>query len=170
MDGNGFSRTLSTTLQHRCRSNAHSQSQNGNDSNTGIPSQHSQAVAKVVPNARHLVPLAKLQVDFYIALEELRQLKRRSQGLSCVIGNFHAQFLEGWTGVIPSGYSVPYSFLVRLFHPLLHAGLSRRTAIAMFRQPILGTSETSCMEGCALLAQNIFSSCAICRMSLLTSE
>jgi hypothetical protein len=26
--------------------------------------------------------------------------------LSCVRGNFHAQFLEGWTGVIPSGYSV----------------------------------------------------------------
>ena len=29
-------------------------------------------------------------------------------------GNFHAQFLEGWTGAIPSGYSVkphesPYS-------------------------------------------------------------
>jgi hypothetical protein len=23
-----------------------------------------------------------------------------------VIGNFHAQFLEGWTGAIPSGYSV----------------------------------------------------------------
>src|SRR5438128_8989287 len=27
-----------------------------------------------------------------------------------------------------------YSFLVRLFHPLLHAGLSRRTEMAMFRQ------------------------------------
>jgi uncharacterized protein len=26
--------------------------------------------------------------------------------LSCVKGNFHAQFLEGWTGAIPSGYSV----------------------------------------------------------------
>jgi hypothetical protein len=26
--------------------------------------------------------------------------------LSCVRGNFHAQFLEGWTGAIPSGYSV----------------------------------------------------------------
>jgi hypothetical protein len=23
-----------------------------------------------------------------------------------VRGNFHAQFLEGWTGAIPSGYSV----------------------------------------------------------------
>jgi hypothetical protein len=23
-----------------------------------------------------------------------------------VKGNFHAQFLEGWTGVIPSGYSI----------------------------------------------------------------
>jgi hypothetical protein len=32
--------------------------------------------------------------------------KRRSKGLSCVRGNFHAQFLEGWTGAIPSGYSV----------------------------------------------------------------
>jgi len=28
------------------------------------------------------------------------------KGLSCVRGNFHAQFLEGWTGAIPSGYSV----------------------------------------------------------------
>jgi hypothetical protein len=26
--------------------------------------------------------------------------------LSCVRGNFHAQFLEGWTGAILSGYSV----------------------------------------------------------------
>ena len=26
--------------------------------------------------------------------------------MSCVKGNFHAQFLEGWTGAIPSGYSV----------------------------------------------------------------
>lgn len=33
------------------------------------------------------------------------------------------------------------------------------------RQPILGTSERVTWEGCALLAQNIFSSCAICRMS-----
>jgi N-terminal domain of reverse transcriptase len=39
-------------------------------------------------------------------LEAASPLKRRSQGLSCVIGNFHAQFLEGWTGAIPSGYSV----------------------------------------------------------------
>jgi hypothetical protein len=29
---------------------------------------------------------------------------------------------------------VRYSFLVRLFHPLLHAGLSRRTALAIIRQ------------------------------------
>jgi hypothetical protein len=27
-----------------------------------------------------------------------------------------------------------YSFLVRLFHPLLHAGLARRTVIAILRQ------------------------------------
>jgi hypothetical protein len=33
-------------------------------------------------------------------------LKRRSQGLNCVIGNFHAQFLEGWTPAMGSGYSV----------------------------------------------------------------
>src|SRR5439155_19940111 len=32
------------------------------------------------------------------------------------------------------GRSDRYSFLVRLFHPLLHAGLSRRTEIAMLRQ------------------------------------
>ena len=28
--------------------------------------------------------------------------------MSCVRGNFHAQFLEGWTGAIPSGYSVTW--------------------------------------------------------------
>lgn len=28
------------------------------------------------------------------------------QGLSCVIGNFHAQFLEGRAATRPSGYSV----------------------------------------------------------------
>ena len=27
-----------------------------------------------------------------------------------------------------------YSFLVRLFHPLLHAGLARRTVMAIFHQ------------------------------------
>ena len=32
------------------------------------------------------------------------------------------------------GRAVRYSFLVRLFHPLLHAGLARRTAMAIFRQ------------------------------------
>jgi hypothetical protein len=32
--------------------------------------------------------------------------KRRSKGLSCVRGNPHAQFLGGWKGAIPSGYSV----------------------------------------------------------------
>ncbi len=62
----------------------------------------------------------------HFRLEAASPLKRRSQGLSCVIGNFHAQFLEGWatarspgysvnfhaqflegwTGAIPSGYSV----------------------------------------------------------------
>src|SRR5580700_4361824 len=45
----------------------------------------------------------------YFRLEAASSLKRRSQGLSCVIGNFHAQFLEGWTGAIPSGYSVMHS-------------------------------------------------------------
>jgi RNA-directed DNA polymerase len=39
-------------------------------------------------------------------LETVSPRKRRSKGLSCVRGNFHAQFLEGWTGAIPSGYSV----------------------------------------------------------------
>jgi hypothetical protein len=29
--------------------------------------------------------------------------------LSCVRGNSHAQFLEGWTGAIPSGYSVHFA-------------------------------------------------------------
>jgi len=33
----------------------------------------------------------------YFRIETASPLKRRSQGLSCVIGNFHAQFLEGWT-------------------------------------------------------------------------
>jgi len=33
--------------------------------------------------------------------------KEAFEGLSCVRGNSHAQFLEGWTGAIPSGYSVP---------------------------------------------------------------
>ena len=28
-----------------------------------------------------------------------------------------------------------YSFLVRLLHPLLHAGLARRTVMAILRQP-----------------------------------
>ena len=30
--------------------------------------------------------------------------KERWQGLSCLKGNFHEQFLGGWTGAIPSGY------------------------------------------------------------------
>ncbi len=34
----------------------------------------------------------------------------------------------------PALSTAPYSFLVRNFHPLLHAGLSRRTVIAIFRQ------------------------------------
>jgi len=29
-----------------------------------------------------------------------------------------------------------YSFLVRIFHSLLHAGLSRRTVIAILQQPV----------------------------------
>jgi len=44
----------------------------------------------------------------YGVVKAASPLKRRSQGLSCVIGNFHAQFLEGWTGAIPSGYSVNF--------------------------------------------------------------
>jgi hypothetical protein len=32
------------------------------------------------------------------------------------------------------GRAVRYSFLVGLFHSLLHAGLSRRTALAIFHQ------------------------------------
>src|SRR6266436_4109474 len=43
----------------------------------------------------------------YFRLEAASPLKRRSQGLSCVIGNFHAQFLEGWTPAMGAGYSVP---------------------------------------------------------------
>src|ERR1700688_1059105 len=39
-------------------------------------------------------------------IETASPRKRRSKGLSCVRGNSHAQFLEGWTGAIPSGYSV----------------------------------------------------------------
>ena len=30
--------------------------------------------------------------------------KERWQGLSCLKGNFHEQFLGGWAGAIPSGY------------------------------------------------------------------
>ena len=30
--------------------------------------------------------------------------KGRLQGLSCLKGNFHEQFLGGWTGAIPPGY------------------------------------------------------------------
>ncbi len=32
--------------------------------------------------------------------------KEAFEGLELCKGNFHAQFLEGWTGAIPSGYSV----------------------------------------------------------------
>jgi retron-type reverse transcriptase len=42
----------------------------------------------------------------YFRLEAASPLKRRSQGLSCVIGNFHAQFLEGWPPAMGAGYSV----------------------------------------------------------------
>src|SRR5258707_1144284 len=42
----------------------------------------------------------------YSRIETASPLKRRSQGLSCVIGNFHAQFLEGWAAARPPGYSV----------------------------------------------------------------
>ena len=30
--------------------------------------------------------------------------KERLQGLSCLKGNFHEQFLGGWAGAIPPGY------------------------------------------------------------------
>ena len=30
--------------------------------------------------------------------------KGRLQGLSCLKGNFHEQFLGGWAGAIPPGY------------------------------------------------------------------
>jgi len=30
--------------------------------------------------------------------------KERWQGLSCLKGNFHEQFLGGWAGAIPPGY------------------------------------------------------------------
>jgi hypothetical protein len=30
--------------------------------------------------------------------------KERLQGLSCLKGNFHEQFLGGWVGAIPPGY------------------------------------------------------------------
>lgn len=39
--------------------------------------------------------------------------KRRLEGLSCVKGNLHAQFLEGWAGVIPPGYSTTHHRLAR---------------------------------------------------------
>ena len=61
----------------------------------------------------------------YFRLEAASPSKRRSQGLSCVIGNFHAQFLEGWTGAIPSGYSV--NFHVRFlegWRPVMASGYS----------------------------------------------
>jgi hypothetical protein len=39
-------------------------------------------------------------------LETASLRNRRPNGLSCVKGDFRAQFLEGWMGVIPSGYSI----------------------------------------------------------------
>jgi hypothetical protein len=47
--------TIDHAADHGCRSDAQAKSQNGNDSKTGILSQHPQAVAKVVPNARRLI-------------------------------------------------------------------------------------------------------------------
>ena len=41
-----------------------------------------------------------------LRFEAASPLKRRSQGLSCVRGNLHAQFLEGRTPAMGSGYSV----------------------------------------------------------------
>ena len=39
-------------------------------------------------------------------IEAASPSKRRSQGLSCVRGNLHAQFLEGRAPAMGSGYSV----------------------------------------------------------------
>ena len=41
----------------------------------------------------------------YSRIETASPRKRRSKGLSCVRGNFHAQFLEGWAAARPPGYS-----------------------------------------------------------------
>jgi hypothetical protein len=42
----------------------------------------------------------------YSGLEAAYTAPHFRADLSSVRGNFHAQFLEGWTGAIPSGYSV----------------------------------------------------------------
>jgi hypothetical protein len=39
-------------------------------------------------------------------LETASPAKRRSKGLSCVQGNLHAQFLEGWAPAMVPGYSI----------------------------------------------------------------
>ena len=80
----------------------------------------------------------------YFRLEAASPLKRRSQGLSCVIGNFHAQFLEGWTGAIPSGYSV--NFQVRFLEgrpPVMGAGHSAETRSGSYGGDVSGYSNTS---------------------------
>src|SRR6516225_4975607 len=73
----------------------------------------------------------------YFRLEAASPLKRRSQGLSCVIGNFRAQFLEGWTGAIPSGYSV--TFHVRFlegWRPVMASGYSATPPAGGAERPI----------------------------------
>ena len=40
--------------------------------------------------------------------------KGRLQGLSCLKGNFHEQFLGGWTGAIPPGYPAGDSDIISL--------------------------------------------------------
>ena len=44
--------------------------------------------------------------------------KERLQGLSCLKGNFHEQFLGGWAGAIPPGYPAGESNLASLSRPV----------------------------------------------------
>jgi hypothetical protein len=61
--------------------------------------------------------------------------KERLQGLSCLKGNFHEQFLGGWAGAIPPGYPAGDSDIISLpnhlggcprinTHPSVEVGLS----------------------------------------------
>jgi HipA-like C-terminal domain len=62
-------------------------------------STHAYAQLFIVASQLRLGDVALEQIFRRMAfrLEAASPRKRRSQGLSCVIGNFHAQFLEGWT-------------------------------------------------------------------------